>query len=128
MTQEERAGMLQVISDLSKDATGCRVRWNYEAMSDQELQDSWDYFIRELEASQIRESQMKLAAQKVWEYRINYNLLKVGAENRAQALRWDIEAYDVDGDLGYYCYLNGLDYALEHRIAEEACMKSRWAA
>lgn len=38
LSSAERAEMLQVISDLSKDAFGFRVRRDYAAMSDAELE------------------------------------------------------------------------------------------
>jgi len=119
MTPTERNSMLQVISDLSKDARGYRVRYDYTAMSDAELQATWDGFIEEAEAADVREAQMKLDAQRRWEHHIA-SLVAMGAGSRSAALRWDLQAHGIKGDdIGYYCYLNDLDYALEHRIEKE---------
>lgn len=132
LSQSDRASMLQVISDLSKDAYGCRIRLDYEAMSDSELQFTWDGFIAESEASTQREAAQKLRAQKDWEAHIA-QLMSIGASDRATAIRWDMVAMDAvhgtheDGsphyDVGYYCYLVGLDYALEASIEAELALK-----
>lgn len=118
LSTEEREYMLNSISDLSKDATGCRVRWNYEAMDDAELQSSWDYFIRELEESNVRDAERAIAAQKRWENHIE-SLVALGAGNRATAIRWDMDANNIMQGAGEYCYVHGLSYELEERIKLE---------
>jgi hypothetical protein len=36
--------------------------------------------------------------------------------DRATALRWDMDAMDVNGDMGYYIYLWNMDYMLENEL------------
>jgi hypothetical protein len=113
--------MLQIISDLSKDARGYRVRLDYAAMSDDELQSTWDGFCEELDESIASESRSKLQAQKTWEQDL-VRYMEIGAKSWADAIRWDMDAYNArhcgELDVGFYCYLRDIDYALERRIKE----------
>ena len=70
LTREDRKSMLEVISDLSKDAYGYRVRLNYSAMSDEELQTTWDSFISAAEESTQQEDAAYARAQTEWENHI----------------------------------------------------------
>ena len=115
LTAADRASMLQVISDLSKDAYGYRVRLDYGSMTDAELQKTWDGFIRESEASQAREDADAAAQLSLWNAHINY-LVQHGARDRKQAIEWDMAAYAVDGDVGYYCWQWGIAYRNEAYI------------
>jgi hypothetical protein len=123
-----RESLLDSISEAHKDAYGTR------GYSEAYANDSEEELVAELErlsdavVESIRsEAVEKLAAQKEWEKDI-VSFIELGAKTRADALRWDIESYDVrpfewadDGfiDISYYCHLRGLDYALETRIREE---------
>src|SRR5262245_53152611 len=119
MTPAERDEMLHVISDLSKEAYGYRVRLDYAAMSDSELQAQWDSFLKTADAREIERQQDEARAVVRWEARIA-DLIALGAGDRGTALRWDMDAMDAfNGDVrdaGYYCYLCGIPYSHEDAI------------
>jgi patatin-like phospholipase/acyl hydrolase len=121
LTAAERNEMLQTISDLSKEAYGFRVRLDYDAMSDADLQDTWDGFMRTANAAFEQEKAQAARAKTIWEADIQ-QLIEIGAGNRATAIRWDMEAMDAKNgehfDAGYYCYLRGIDYSNEHEIKQ----------
>ena len=121
LTAAERNEMLQTISDLSKEAYGYRVRLDYATMSDAELRDTWDGFIRAADAAFEQEKVQAARAKTIWEEDIQ-QLIKVGAGDRATAIRWDMEAMDAKNgdqlDAGYYCYLRGIGYSLEHEVRQ----------
>jgi hypothetical protein len=115
----DRAYILSIISDLTKDATGSRIRLDYQSMTDSELQSTFDFYSDLLEVNEQRESVMRLRAQKDWEQSLE-RLMSMGATSMAQAIAWDMEAEGVnDNDYGFYCYLKGLSYDLEARIVSE---------
>lgn len=114
---QDRNELLSSISDLSKAAYGFRVRMDYDAMSDADLERTYDEFLKAAEDTNIHECMISVKAQKAWEVRINQFVLDFNV-SRATAIRWDMQAYDAD-EVGYYCYLNGLAYELEDRIQLE---------
>jgi len=86
---EDRNGMLQVISDLSKDAYGFRVRQDYGAMTDDQLQMEWDHFVRVADERSAREEREQANALREWEERTamyvrNFNI------TLDRAIAWDI--------------------------------------
>lgn len=111
-----RSEMLQTISDLSKDAYGYRVRYDYEAMSDEELSATWDRFYDDM---LVRDAAEKAAEESAWNEFVEYTdrLMKDHGIDRATALRWDVEAMNAFNgdrvDIGYYCYLRGISYTKE---------------
>ena len=113
LTTAERNEMLLTISDLSKDAFGYRVRHDYAAMSDDELQSMWDYFMdaaqeaAHLEAKREREAIAALDAylvQMMEDHGITYDT----------AIRWDLQANNVDindrQDVEYYYWHLNLSF------------------
>ena len=117
MTPEDRNGMLQIISDLSKDAFGFRVRKDYSAMSDAELQETWDYYCRELEDSMAREKAFKESARKDWTSRMSKLSVSLSAPLK-DVIRWDMDAEGANGDIGFYCYLTGMSFEMEPIIKQ----------
>lgn len=125
MTLDERNGMLQIISDLSKEAYGYRVRLDYNSMSDEELQRTWDGFIDTAEERQKEDESREAAA---WDEFTKYisDMQEVApTASVADIIRWDMDAYNVvldgsDGrkypDIGFYCYLRGFAYCKEAEI------------
>jgi hypothetical protein len=101
----------QILSDLHKDARGFRPGEQFWA--------SWDGLCQEVEDSIRQEQQQQARAQAAWEADIQ-RLIEIGAGDRATAIRWDMEAMDARHgdhfDAGYYCYLRGIGYGLEHEI------------
>ena len=96
LSKDERDGMLQLMSDLSKDALGFRLRLDFASMTDDELQDHWDYLNRELESSMAREEQQEAQAWADFESYLDrmeaaampsyLSGLVIGEELRSQAL------------------------------------------
>ena len=120
LTLDERNDMLQVISDLSKSAYGYRVRLDYNGMSDEELQDTWDGFLRASDEAEKLEQQQQAEA---WDTFLNdlNAIVESGAKDIATALRWDMDAYDIEHgpvqyDVGFYCYKRGIAYSKEAEI------------
>lgn len=106
ITSAERAEMLQVISDLSKDAFGFRVRRDYAAMSDAELVSTWDFFIGEAKRRDEEEHAIETRAAA----RLRAQLARLQADNGispADALRWLMDAEGAD-DWGYFLWGMGL--------------------
>jgi hypothetical protein len=112
LTVAERHEMLQTISCLSKEARGYRVRMDYSAMSDDELQYWWDAFITEMEERNARERLEEAKALVEWNEHIA-TIMKDHGISRADAIRWDMEATDCIGPnmgLDYYLWTVGLHY------------------
>mgnify|MGYP003349977037 CR=1 FL=1 len=66
---------------------------------------------REMEEERKAEARAKLR----WEAHIA-GLMQDNSVDRATALRWDMDAMDVNGDMGYYIYLWNMDYQLENEL------------
>jgi hypothetical protein len=113
---QSRDEMLNLISDLHKDARGFRPDNRiYEAMSDDDLGSAWDRLCVELEETMARESNEKKAAFDEWNLRIE-TMMQDHEIDRGTALRWDMDGMDTQGDVGFYCYKLGIDYEHEHQI------------
>lgn len=74
------------------------------------------------DADRAEDVRVALFHQKRWELDIA-KFQDLGAKDRATAIRWDMQAMDAyhggELDVGYYCYLRGIDYQLERPIAKE---------
>lgn len=111
MNTEDRNEMLQVISDLSKEAYGFRVRKDYAAMTDAELQDQWNRFFDAAADRQDQETSREELAYDKWISHVT-SLARINSVSLATAIRWDMDAegaHDARG-IDYYCYLAGIDY------------------
>ena len=104
-----------IVSDLYKDARGTRPGegfWNYWNLSTAtEKQEMWDGLLKELDASMAREEEEKRLAIAAFEQSIQ-NTMMAGAKDRKTAIRWIVDALDVDGDYSYACYKLGLPYEM----------------
>jgi len=113
MNQEKRDGMLELISDLSKDATGGRLRFDWAAMSDEELQGWWDYLTDEAERTGALEAEHNAAALVEYETRLNA-MVKDHGISKADAIRWDMQAEGVtenhEQEFEHYLYKLGLGF------------------
>jgi hypothetical protein len=113
----------RIVSDLHKDAYGFRPRelfWlNWESSNQDEKQLIWDGLLQALDAEIQREREEHDLAQAAWEADLQ-RLIAVGAGDRATAIRWDMDAMGVRRgdqlDVGFYCYLRGIDYSNEIEI------------
>lgn len=111
----------EVYSDLHKDAYGFRpsaasyASWN--AMSDDEKQEEWERLVDLRDHNDAIERAEYLRCQKEWELRIQ-KMQEDFTISEATAIRWDMEALGVNGDIGFYCFMVGIAYDHETRIME----------
>lgn len=103
----------ELLSDLYKDVFGSRPSQDYyrawDAWTDNERQEEWDWLVRALDQEIEREKVREAEAILEFEARVDM-ALRMGAKDRAAALRWIMQGSEADGDWGYFCYLNGLPY------------------
>jgi hypothetical protein len=96
-----------LIRDLHKDARGFRPSSSFmtafEAQTPAKQQADWDSLLDELSEREAQERYMQLTAQREYETRIE-GMVADYSITRATAIRWDIEAFDVDikGALQYH--------------------------
>jgi hypothetical protein len=92
---------------MSKDATGSRLRYDYEAMSDSELLGMVEYFADEIERNNVQEEEENAEAVKGFELFLTGLMSDYGI-SKADALRWDMEAEDApnrgDQDVEHYLW------------------------
>lgn len=109
-----------IVSDLHKDAYGFRPReyfwaeWNNS--SDADKQHIWDRLIQDLQLAMEAEADEQAAAINAFELEIA-SALDLGAPSREDAIRWIVQAMDLDDiDLmyggSYICYNKGLPYSM----------------
>ena len=107
ITSAHREEILQTISDMSKDATGCRLRYDYASMSDSELLRWVEYFADEIERNMVLEAEDNAAALKEYEAHLA-SLMCDYRISKADAVRWDMEAEDAsnhgDQDVEHYLF------------------------
>ena len=107
------------VSDLHKDAYGCRPTagwWSqWKAMTPAEKQEEWNFLCCMMEEAEQAERRAQARNYDAWDGRITRLMQELNI-SRSTALRWDIDADVTDGDIGYYCYLNGLSFSMEEEI------------
>lgn len=102
--------------DFYKDVHGIRPRWmNYDAMTEQELEQELEQLGREAEVQAKEEAEQQKIAIAKFEDRVA-NLMHSGT-NRQRVISWLMDAEDVNGDTEYFCYLNGLPYGYLKDVA-----------
>lgn len=100
------------VSDLHKDAIGFRPskswwsQWNTN--TDAEKQVEWNSLLASLERSNAEKAAFDDKMIAVFETRVA-NLMHSGT-NRARIIAWLIEAENVDNDVEFFEYNNGLPY------------------
>lgn len=106
MTHKEQLAAIHY--DFYKDVHGIRPRWyNYDAMTVEELQAELDQLSKEAEV-QAREEEIR-QKKAIVHFEDQLNNLADSAD-AVTATRWLMDAADVQGDAGYFEYLNGLPY------------------
>ena len=107
-----------IVSDLHKDATGCRPSqswWaSWIAMTPDQKQAEWEWLCIQMEEAEQAENRAQARAYDAWCGRI-WKLMNDFNCSKSTAIRWDMDAMEAD-DYGYYCYLNGLSYSVEEEI------------
>lgn len=102
--------------DFYKDVHGVRPRWmNYEAMTEQELEQELEQLGKEAERVFAEEHAREQAAAHDVEMTI-LNLQMSGAKDRDMAVRWLHEAHGTDGDNDYLCFNLGLPYGYFNQV------------
>lgn len=111
-----------LVSDLHKDAYGYRptsIWWRaWRDMDDAGRQGEWDRMCDLVQDGELERARSEAAAQERWEAHIA-QLMSMNGIDRATALRWDMDALDCQGDVGYYCFQWGISYHNEQAIRQE---------
>jgi len=111
----------ELLSDLHKDAYGCRpgiaYRLYWQTLSADEKQAEWDQLIDVMNAAQ--EAQRKYEEESVaeFEHQVLRNQVH-GAPTRKDAVRWILDSMELSpyDDAGFVCYRLGLPYSMEHEF------------
>lgn len=107
---EQKETLYSAISDMSKDATGHRVRFDYMSYTVEQLKKEFIYWEGQVIESIDRDRREQATAQKYWDAIIS-KMMSVAKCSRAKAIKWDFEAHDcMDAD--QYCYEYGMSYRL----------------
>ena len=117
----------ELISDLHKDARGFRPGAAYMEMFNEqpfaEQERIWDSLCQEVADREAEDARYELNAQRDFEARIEGMVADYGID-RATALRWDMEAFEVDinealqyygcaaQEIEHYLYRNGLGFQI----------------
>ena len=103
--------------DLYKDAHGVRPRGiDTSTWSMEDFRKEFEYLGSVIDAEEILRKESEANATVVFEQRID-SLIKMGAKDRATALRWIHDAEDTMGDDDYLCYTLGLPYQYFRKAA-----------
>ena len=102
--------------DFYKDVHGVRPRWmNYDAMTEQELEQELDSLSKQAEVVFAEEKKMQEECIAKFEDRVT-NLMHTGT-NRERVIAWLMDAEDCNGDYEYFCYTQGLPYGYFKEVA-----------
>ena len=112
----DRAAALEVISDMSKDAYGFRVRKSYDGLPDSAIIDDMNYYAEVTRDSIRRERLQQEQARRDWDAHMA-ELMAIGAATLGDAIRWDMQALGAN-DVDYYLYLSDLPYSMEEFVKE----------
>lgn len=112
MTKTTREGMLQLWSDLHKDAYGFRPRDSARvmALSDEAMEAEFERMCSTLEANEARDRVLEQEAIVRFEATVS-ELIASGAGTRETAIRWLQDAHGAEHDIGYLSYQLGLPYS-----------------
>ena len=82
----------------------------YDDLSLDELKEVNESLVLEYEDNYTK--RLKLENENWFELKKYFaNLVAIGARDFRQALTWDMDAYNVDGDFNFYCYLKNISYS-----------------
>ena len=96
-------------SDMHKDAYGFRPRFDYLDWSLADFETEFEHLGRVIDQRIAEDNAAYDAAAIRFESRIE-STIALGAGTRENAIRWMMDADNVNGDIQYFCYLNGLRY------------------
>jgi len=106
---EKREGMIDMFSDLHKDARGFRPRRDYSVLSLDELQSYFDMFKEECRYNEVIKQEKESNGVKSFEKLVG-NVKKMCSCGRSKAIEFLMDAEEVGGDWGFFCYLNDLPH------------------
>ena len=105
-----REGLYEWISDASKGACGCRMRYDIELYSNEELLELGESWQKQLEEQMADEKAYEIKAAVSFEVLVQ-ETISSGAGDRETAIRWLTEAEgDSYYDEGAFLYHYGLSY------------------
>jgi hypothetical protein len=109
-----------VLSDLHKEAFGFRPSASYythwRSLTDQDKQIEWDNLCAASDQSEQDERDAEARNYARWQTQLE-ELIRMGAGDKATAIRWDMQAQNADpGEVSFYCYARGLSYKAEDEI------------
>ena len=108
----------ELVSDLHKDAWGFRPRekfWFYWEISDQDAKQAiWDNLIDDMVKNQAEEIQFKKDNASMLAQRIR-EVCKLGAQNYRTAIKWILEADELESDFQYGGDHLARHYHIEYR-------------
>jgi hypothetical protein len=108
----DRNEVLNSISDASKEAYGYRVRRDYAALSDEDLFATYEGYLNDASRAAREEAEREEEAKEAWNAHL-CRLMHTYGLSRRDALRWDMQANGVEGEVRDYCYLLGISYYTE---------------
>lgn len=94
-------------SDMHKDAYGFRPRFDYSDWSLADFEIEFEHLSRVINQRIAEDNSAYDAAATRFESRVE-NTIALGAGTRENAIRWMMQADNANGDIEYFCYLNGL--------------------
>lgn len=113
----KRQGYYNAISELYKDIYGSRPSMNYyQLMSDEELEKEVNDLNDQLVAQIADEKAHEEVLWHAFKARVEKLADELGGHTYGTAVKWLIDAEDCNGDIGFFCYLNGLDDSRRHQI------------
>ena len=103
--------------DMHKDAYGFRPRSiDTSTWTEAEFVAEFEQMGRVIEANECQRKESEAKAVQEFEHRID-KMLRIGAHDRAMAIRWIHEAEETSGDDEYLCYTVGLPYGYFRKVA-----------
>jgi len=107
------------ISDIFNDANGFRPRADWMKRFNESTPEEKAAEAATLEKYVVESigRQKRAAAANLRDWTIRIKEMMVDFDiNRQTAIRWDMTAFNVNGDIGFYLYQNGLPYSMESEI------------
>ena len=128
VVKEMREDLHSGISDVSKEATGCRFRIDPSNYTTAELMAEYEYWCERAEAAWAEEKAREAAVVSEWEQTISATMAMCNCDRFDavyHALDGAIESLkmskeDIEWDPDYFCYLMGLPYRYDFIRGEQA--------
>ena len=117
--QYERYNLEGIISDLSKEVYGFRMRYNVSTMTTKELQDIHESLFNDLQGVIEQEKHVEDEAVKDFEATVS-RLMEQQGIDRPTVIKWLMDAEDAQEN-DYFCFCNDLPYGyIDKDVLKEA--------